>query len=1199
MGSGIATKEDAEELEKIERELLRPAALATGESATADVSGFDLETPKDMIQSKSSKIEVSNRDMSLDTYLDSTTMYAGGPTAQGGQNDHMSVISGKSGWTAATGYTGASSVHTHSSRRRHRGAARKRAAKAKRVNHLSPSNKGWHESIRAAAAGSGREWDPEAGWVDYKDPDEVLTENNQEEKEKIRINLDKVSKRSVKSDENDEGNTRAHSVAVPFPSNWEKERNEMIGDQDGLDSETGAPSEATTAVISHTSPPKLRNAGWASSMRAASEKLGKDGAEWTQERGWSGAEGALIGTSAAIPVQEEDEQDLNDEQDFNIRVLPNPVESPVEAEQQEGIANAVDKAPREVAAERTMPSEDGEQVNDGEERNNTLSKAKYEDVGQDSNGAAIAAGAAGAAIAVGAVGAAIAAGAESDDGSVEGDNFIEPEASGARNEDVPVWSGASVASSVTEQEQVPGKYMQLGDNGSVRSAYAPEKSGKTPSTQANSIQPPPPPPPSTALLAANAVFRRRDDEEEESDETDAPRSPSATPVLPSVTEESEPDLAPQTEVVKEKVQEDDMNLFSNGEVGLLASFSEDEGNSPSKSRHDDYVEPNSPPRRNNVNKKASPARSVPVDLDAVDDHLDRVSTIDEDDHDENSAWSYHGPAPVQAAPVAGNAAAATLVPKLQKSKKDTEPIHDKSPPASEANSATRSASDTSSSIKRRAQNWESKRTSWKPDPPALTNSRGVDPEGSQGPTLEDAVSEPSEVSEHESSPQGKLSPKLQPKAPQEVPRTQEIQQTQNVGPPETNSEVDWPLTSEETSTLQDSVPAEWKSFLGKKVRAESAAAARQQESQRSTPYVAQSYISATDSESNHVVEKQDDDDSIFRFDETREGRSGAPTAPSSGDEFPPDISPIHTQDEDESQMEMKEPSDTGAVEQATFMQRMTATCAPILPRQFSGKRSEDDSVPMAHLAFMRTNPNASGESTQGSSTRGSSTRGSSSRYVPAALCGRPDIIVEEGDDTTGTQNSDSKGSSVKKINSRSGSTMASADYETNSAYLDSIASKSNTTKSTQRSNSRKLRSNASDVSTSSKQSSSSEAWKAFLERKRATQNAPSSSKSTSDVSQAAEKYAAKKVEEMMAVMSERSRSAPRTSRDGSNDEDIAPNRNGSSGAVPTKKVKAVSDRASNTGKKTDSAVAAEELAAARVEAMMAAMSTADVDEGEI
>ena len=85
----------------------------------------------------------------------------------------------------------------------------------------------------------------------------------------------------------------------------------------------------------------------------------------------------------------------------------------------------------------------------------------------------------------------------------------------------------------------------------------------------------------------------------------------------------------------------------------------------------------------------------------------------------------------------------------------------------------------------------------------------------------------------------------------------------------------------------------------------------------------------------------------------------------------------------------------------------------------------------------------------------------------------------------------------------------------------------------------------------------------------------------------------------MAVMSERSRSAPRTSRDGSNDEDIAPSRNGSSGPVPTKPVKAVSDRAGKTGKKTDSAVAAEELAAARVEAMMAAMSTATVDEGEI
>ena len=121
------------------------------------------------------------------------------------------------------------------------------------------------------------------------------------------------------------------------------------------------------------------------------------------------------------------------------------------------------------------------------------------------------------------------------------------------------------------------------------------------------------------------------------------------------------------------------------------------------------------------------------------------------------------------------------------------------------------------------------------------------------------------------------------------------------------------------------------------------------------------------------------------------------------------------------------------------------------------------------------------------------------------------------------------------------------------------------------SSARRERSSASSVVSSS--TVHSERWKEFLERKRATE--ASSRKSNSDVSRAAERYASEKVDEIMSKMASRSKSVARS-------RDIHKEYNSVDAG----------DDADDEGarSKTTSVQAAQDLAAARVEAMMAALS---------
>jgi hypothetical protein len=164
-------------------------------------------------------------------------------------------------------------------------------------------------------------------------------------------------------------------------------------------------------------------------------------------------------------------------------------------------------------------------------------------------------------------------------------------------------------------------------------------------------------------------------------------------------------------------------------------------------------------------------------------------------------------------------------------------------------------------------------------------------------------------------------------------------------------------------------------------------------------------------------------------------------------------------------------------------------------------------------------------------------------------------------------------------------------------------SKKKSKKSRRRSEDQRSSVSATSDATTESKLSHAERWQAFLERKASQTASPLGSRAgASEVSRAAEKYAAGKVEEMMEVMASRPKSTPRSWR--SEDANATMDTSGDSSSSPLSPYRMTPDgdrsrSSSAKKKKSASALAAEELAAARVEAMMAAMTSSSLDEGEI
>jgi hypothetical protein len=434
----------------------------------------------------------------------------------------------------------------------------------------------------------------------------------------------------------------------------------------------------------------------------------------------------------------------------------------------------------------------------------------------------------------------------------------------------------------------------------------------------------------------------------------------------------------------------------------------------------------------------------------------------------------------------------------------------------------------------------------------------------------------------------------------------------------------WEARSATTTLTAQS--AEWKTFLAKKVQAESAAAATKKPKSRA----------------NDTSFDLRGSDGYFPSPARKVSRDvlGQPREGAFDDIS--DLSPIR-HDESDSDFVPSEAS-TQIAQGTTFLQRLQACAAPIV-----NKSHECGSgVPMAaHLAFLRNNP------TMGGTPDKPSTNKDSSRAAPAVLCGRPDVIVEEEDEDDNDNDDDDDDdddddepvrtappppvmrpksrsrSNPRSIRSKDDvSSVISDEFGAKTAYFEALAMKA----AVSGGHKKTRRSPGSDVSasthskTSSSSSKHSEKFQQFLERRASksdtslppAQPAPAPappqppmprSKPPSgrhDISSRAERYASEKVEEMIGAMTT---SSSRSSRHGSSrhgrilDYRGRPMEEEETGAFPTlpRPLSSSSPPSHNRIYASPSRAAAEELAAARVEAMMANLSTHKLedDEGEI
>lgn len=263
----------------------------------------------------------------------------------------------------------------------------------------------------------------------------------------------------------------------------------------------------------------------------------------------------------------------------------------------------------------------------------------------------------------------------------------------------------------------------------------------------------------------------------------------------------------------------------------------------------------------------------------------------------------------------------------------------------------------------------------------------------------------------------------------------------------------------------------------------------------------------------------------------------------------------------------------------TFLQRLTECAAPVVqnarnqvgPMIVSARNHVND-LPSSHLAFMKN--------------------GNFSPSKNPLSCGKADVIDEEETVTeseTGTQERSEKPRAKSNPRSRrsGGSSVASDDFGAKTAYLEAIAMKAAVSKPRRASS----RGRGGSSVASSSTSQHSEKWKSFVERKKASGVSPGKGRSSnaSDVSKAAERYAASKVEEMMAEMNADSVSSPGARKDVTMGKEY-PEDTDDYGALRSYR--------NREGARDN---AAQELSAARVQAMMTQLSgdQSQLEEGEI
>ncbi|KAL3786135.1 hypothetical protein HJC23_010709 [Cyclotella cryptica] len=231
--------------------------------------------------------------------------------------------------TLGTAWTTASK----SSRRRHKGAAGKRLMQAKEAeNHAGAKSKGWMGSIRDVAARREQVWDPEKGWVDYSETE--LTSNFGEAKPIGSLHLtQKITPRKpVRMEAQDIPRDVRDTTYVEFPQEWAAERKDIIkavrplsftiydnsnmeDDSADIDEKSVFTNDASTintsvdtlSLLQNTHAPVRRAApkhraaadkrktaavpgktvGWKASMEAATAYMNDENRHWDYDHGWT------------------------------------------------------------------------------------------------------------------------------------------------------------------------------------------------------------------------------------------------------------------------------------------------------------------------------------------------------------------------------------------------------------------------------------------------------------------------------------------------------------------------------------------------------------------------------------------------------------------------------------------------------------------------------------------------------------------------------------------------------------------------------------------------------------------------------------------------------------------------------------------------------------------------------------------------
>lgn len=1181
---------------RLEQNLTRPgvnSGLAVRTAIQKDEvdTSFDLVTPMSMAGSPRGRaVEVDgDRSVDLDNYLDSAAPYSN-------HQDQMSVVSGKSHWTAATGATN----YTTSSRVRRPGAAKVRLANAKKAEKSAETKKGWHESIKNAAAKSQQRWDPKEGFAGYEEP--VVDPRGDPSDDIIHIELKGMKKKNATAQDTSNGDYNNATSSVLLSTSltrdaesegdivWEdEEEDEEEEEPHELQSETedehivqrgmqssrngnvlremvgATPEDAefrgesyavqTAAVDPRTQSSVTLEAkglpgsedepkGWVKSMKVASAKLATNGAIWDPEMGWQGIDEEIPAPNSPRAVRSTTDPPASPPSN-NRTPPPDP----------DGVAPAVI-----TGGIITVGSSAVVGVNTSQAKSAGAPPRKIDEVVYQS-------------------------------ASLSGDVIFSMYPGSADSGDrlrPPSRASLSVGDADTITTAQDEKYVQIGDTGSVRSfTYNQSPGDSAPRNTA----------PRTAgyeLAAVGGVttgdFRDPLVQEDSIVEDDT---------APLLVSNAFVRTAEVVNVVKEKNTEDDVNLFA----------------------HDSR---NSFPKPENPKKQPSRRRGQgPVDIDEIDD----MDFDDEDDDGETWASDQIKASSTVPSTVKASVPKKSLQtpPKIKAPEKDTSPLRDRrrgtrtprDDPSGNRSETSRSlrASELSQLASPNAppEFPESSRE----DPMGVKNSRSTSVRASQ--LLDSPKNEHSSVVKNLAKQWESRAAGSSPTSPTRSLGDLDQGDVQPSAKPQ-HPKGEWPA---QDASHEDSPAgtAEWKSFLEKKVMAESAAAAKQSVARRSRPDPSEirNRSDPSGNDPGYSGDEEDvDDDSLFEFKPSMRDQTGAfPTAANSSpgelDDSFSDLSPIQAREEeydDERLKGMEAVSDTGTnIEQGSFLKRLQACAAPMMPRQFTQTQEGSETVPSSHLAFLRSSPQA----------------GSSSHFVPPNLCGRPDTISESGEQELRTPREPDRSSSSKRSKQRSsprysGSevrSVASDDgFGARTSYLEAIAMEAAISKpkrhgSRGRTSDEKSRSSAtSEVSVGSRRS---ERWQDFLDRKSVGISPDkqrielATSEHSSDVSKAAEKYAAQQVEEMMEAMSKKrdvdKQSQVREMIDQSTGVLSPTSSSGALSPLDLKSIRSDGSKSTKSGrsvhKKNESARAAEELAAARVEAMMAAMTSQSLDEGEI